>query len=295
MTSRRYSIAVIAGDGIGQEVVPAAITCLDAVAARHGCSFGWSDLPWGSEYYRQHGRMMPTDGIDQLRSHDAIFLGAVGDPQIPDTETLWGLLIPIRRHFDQYVNLQPVRSLSSVPTAVVDGDGIDLIIVRENVEGEYSTVGGRIYPGDEREAAVQQAVFTRTGVQRVARFAANLTDGLDRHPLRPVQPTDLRPVLHAQHLPMLPEGVKIQPEPRGQFSGGADTRQRLPRVARRTGHRPRPRPGNPPRRTRVSRPGPNSMSSLGGLSSISAIASSIRSARIRTSRRSRRAATSSLG
>ncbi|MFY1632938.1 tartrate dehydrogenase [Solwaraspora sp. WMMB335] len=174
MTSRRYDIAVLAGDGIGQEVVPAAIACLDVVAERHGCAFDWRPYPWGSDHFRQHGRMMPTDGIDQLRRHDAIFLGAVGDPEIPDTETLWGLLIPIRRHFDQYVNLRPVRSLASVPTRVVDADDIDLVIVRENVEGEYSTVGGRIYPGDDREAAVQQTIFTRIGVERVARFAGEL-------------------------------------------------------------------------------------------------------------------------
>ncbi|MFV2105519.1 tartrate dehydrogenase [Micromonospora sp. LOL_015] len=172
--SRRYDVAVIAGDGIGQEVVPAAITCLDVVAERHGYTVDWHAYPWGSTHFRQHGRMMPADGIDQLRSHRAIFLGAVGDPEIPDAETLWGLLIPIRRHFDQYVNLRPVRSLVSVPTRVVNAGDIDLVIVRENVEGEYSTVGGRIYPGDAREAAVQQTIFTRIGVERVARFAGEL-------------------------------------------------------------------------------------------------------------------------
>nr|MDT0662536.1 tartrate dehydrogenase [Micromonospora sp. DSM 115978] len=174
---RSYPVAVIAGDGIGQEVVPAAVRCLDLVAARHGFGLRWTEYPWGSDHYRKHGAMMPADGIDQLREHKAIFLGAVGDPEIPDTETLWGLLIPIRREFDQYVNLRPVRSLPGVPVRVTDPGEIDLVIVRENVEGEYSTVGGRIFLGEPREAAIQQAVFTRTGIDRVARYAATLATG----------------------------------------------------------------------------------------------------------------------
>src|SRR5262245_60875371 len=121
--------------------------------------------------------MMPADGLDALARHDAIFLGAVGDPSIPDTETLWGLLIPIRRAFDQYINLRPVRSLPGVPVRVRGVDEIDLVIVRENVEGEYSAVGGRIYQGTPHEAAIQEAVFTRRGVERAARFAATLATG----------------------------------------------------------------------------------------------------------------------
>ncbi|MET7402880.1 tartrate dehydrogenase [Dactylosporangium sp. NPDC005572] len=170
----RHRIAVIAGDGIGQEVVPAAIECLDAVAARHDIVLDWHDLDWGSEYYRSHGRMMPLDGLDRLAGHDAIFLGAVGVPDIPDVDTLWGLLIPIRRQFEQYVNLRPVRTLPGVPSPLAATEPVDIVIVRENNEGEYSQVGGRIYRGTEDELAIQESVFTRRGVTRVARYAARL-------------------------------------------------------------------------------------------------------------------------
>ncbi|GGK81597.1 tartrate dehydrogenase [Mangrovihabitans endophyticus] len=175
MSARR--IAVIAGDGIGPEVVPAAIGCLDAVAAAHGFSLDWTELPWGSAYYRAHGRMMPLDGLDTLAGHDAVFLGAVGDPGIPDVETLWGLLIPIRRRFDQYVNLRPVRRLPGVRSPLAGTEPIDLVIVRENTEGEYSEVGGRVYRGRPEELAVQEAVFTRHGVTRVAAYAAEVAAG----------------------------------------------------------------------------------------------------------------------
>jgi len=173
----RHRIAVIAGDGIGQEVVPAAVECLDAVAARHGVTLEWHHLGWGSDHYRAHGRMMPVDGLDTLAGYDAIFLGAVGVPDIPDVETLWGLLIPIRRAFAQYVNLRPVRTLPGVPSPVAPSGGIDLVIVRENNEGEYSEIGGRIYRGSADEIAIQESVFTRRGVERVARFAASLAAG----------------------------------------------------------------------------------------------------------------------
>ncbi|BCB78801.1 tartrate dehydrogenase [Phytohabitans flavus] len=172
----RHRIAVIAGDGIGQEVVPAAVECLDAVGARHGIAFDWHHLDWGSDHYRAHGRMMPVDGLDTLAGYDAIFLGAVGVPDIPDVETLWGLLIPIRRAFAQYVNLRPVRTLPGVPSPLA-GREIDLVIVRENNEGEYSEIGGRIYQGSADEIAIQESVFTRRGVERVARFAAGLAAG----------------------------------------------------------------------------------------------------------------------
>jgi tartrate dehydrogenase/decarboxylase/D-malate dehydrogenase len=167
-------IAVIAGDGIGQEVMPAAIRCVDAVAERQGLSFDWHHLEWGSDYYRANGRMMPVDGLEQLESHDAIFFGAVGAPDIPDVETLWGLLIPIRRAFEQYINLRPVKSFPGVRSPLKDADGIDMLIVRENNEGEYSEIGGRLYRGLPQEAAVQEAVFTRFGTERVARYAATL-------------------------------------------------------------------------------------------------------------------------
>ncbi|MCS5732518.1 tartrate dehydrogenase [Herbiconiux daphne] len=167
-------IAVIAGDGIGLEVVPAAIRCIDAVREVHGVELEWRELDWGSDYYRANGRMMPADGLDLLARHDAIFLGAVGDPSIPDTETLWGLLIPIRRRFEQYVNLRPARSLPGIPSVLRRDDPIDLMIVRENSEGEYSEIGGRYGRGLPSEAAMQETVFTRTGIARVARFAADL-------------------------------------------------------------------------------------------------------------------------
>ncbi|HEX3593062.1 MAG TPA: tartrate dehydrogenase [Pseudonocardiaceae bacterium] len=179
-SAARYSIAVIAGDGIGPEVVPAALGSLHLAAERFGFTLEVTEYDWGSDHHHRHGRMMPADGLERLAGHDAIFLGAVGDPSIPDVETLWGLLIPIRRTFDQYINLRPVRTLPGVPSPVVGGEHIDLVIVRENVEGEYSSVGGRIYQGQPGEAAVQEAIFTRRGVERAARFAADLATGRRR-------------------------------------------------------------------------------------------------------------------
>jgi tartrate dehydrogenase/decarboxylase/D-malate dehydrogenase len=172
--TRRHSVAAIAGDGIGPEVLPAALGSLHLVAQRYGFALDVTDYDWGSAYHHRHGTMMPADGLDRLARHDAIFLGAVGDPSIPDTETLWGLLIPIRRTFDQYINLRPVRTLAGIPSRVVGAEHIDLVIVRENVEGEYSSVGGRIYPGRPEEAAVQEAIFTRRGIARAAAYAAEL-------------------------------------------------------------------------------------------------------------------------
>lgn len=168
---RCYQVDVIAGDGIGQEVMPAATVCVDAVAESCGFSVEWRDRDWGSDYYRAHGRMMPVDGLDQLADGDAILLGAVGAPDIPDDVTLWGLLIPIRREFLQYVNLRPVRILPGVSSPLRDADGLDMVIVRENVEGEYSEVGGRLYRGRPEEMAVQEAVFTKLGLTRIAEFA----------------------------------------------------------------------------------------------------------------------------
>ncbi|HVX06705.1 tartrate dehydrogenase [Humibacter sp.] len=167
-------IAVIAGDGIGQEVMPAARECIDALSAWHPLELTWHELDWGSDYYRTHGRMMPLDGLDELARHDAIFLGAVGAPDIPDTETLWGLLIPIRRHFEQYVNVRPARTLPGIRPVLADDRRVDLVIVRENSEGEYSEIGGRFSRGGEGESAVQETVFTRRGIDRVARYAAEI-------------------------------------------------------------------------------------------------------------------------
>ena len=172
--SASYVVDVIAGDGIGREVVPAAMRCLDAAASTHSFTIHWRERDWGSDRYLADGAMMPKDGLDQLADGDAIFLGAVGVPEIPDHVTLWGLLIPIRRAFLQYVNLRPVRLLPGVPSPLSDPSGMDIVIVRENVEGEYSEVGGRVYSGRPEEAAFQQAIFTRSGVERVAQFAVEL-------------------------------------------------------------------------------------------------------------------------
>lgn len=171
--SRAYTVDVIAGDGIGQEVVPAAIRCVDRVADLHGLTITWRHRDWGSDHYRRHGAMMPADGLDQLASGDAILLGAVGDPAIDDTVTLWGLLIPIRRAFHQYVNLRPVKALPGVPSPI-GAAGLDVLVVRENVEGEYSEIGGRFGRGTLEEMAIQETVFTRRGIQRVAGYAADL-------------------------------------------------------------------------------------------------------------------------
>ena len=171
-----HRIAVIPGDGIGREVVPAAQEVLDVVAAAHDVAFTWTEYDWSCERHARTGRMMPEDGIEQLREHEQIFLGAVGFPGVPDHVSLWGLLIPVRRAFHQYVNLRPaklLRGLTSPLRAVPDG-GIDILVVRENSEGEYSDIGGRFGRGTPAEFALQESVFTRTGVERVARYAVDL-------------------------------------------------------------------------------------------------------------------------
>jgi tartrate dehydrogenase/decarboxylase / D-malate dehydrogenase len=156
--------------------VSVAIDVLDEVTRRHDVKLAFETFPWSCAYYAEHGRMMPPDGLDLLRGFDAIFLGAIGSPEVPDHVSLWGLLIPIRRTFDQYVNLRPVRLLPGMrsPLAAGRADGLDLVVVRENTEGEYSEIGGRLYRGTPHEAAVQEAVFTRRGVERIARYALDL-------------------------------------------------------------------------------------------------------------------------
>ena len=154
---KSYRIATIPGDGIGKEVVPEGIRVLEAAGRKHGFSLQWDQFPWSCEFYQKTGRMMPEDGLQQLRDYDAIFLGAVGFPPIPDHISLWGLLIPIRRHFQQYANLRPVRLMPGIESPLRDrktGD-IDFLIVRENNEGEYSSIGGRIYDGTEDESVTQ--------------------------------------------------------------------------------------------------------------------------------------------
>mgnify|MGYP005805487307 CR=1 FL=1 len=173
---REFRIAVIPGDGIGKEVVPEGIRVLEAAAAKHDLRFRWDEFPWSCEYFLQHGRMMPEDGLDQIRRHDAIFLGAVGFPGVPDHISLWGLLIPIRRGFRQYANLRPVKLMPGVPCPLAGrqvGD-IDFMVVRENNEGEYSSIGGRLYEGTDQEMAVQQSVFTRQGVDRILKVAFDI-------------------------------------------------------------------------------------------------------------------------
>lgn len=171
-----YSIAVIPGDGIGREVVPEGIRVLEAVGGRFGIGFRWTEFDWSCETYHRTGRMMPEDGIAQLRPHDAIFLGAVGFPGVPDHVSLWGLLIPIRREMRQYVNLRPVRLLRGIEAPLRDRgpEDIDFWVVRENNEGEYSEIGGRLYADTDAEMVVQETVFTRQGVDRIMRYAFEL-------------------------------------------------------------------------------------------------------------------------
>lgn len=180
-----YRIAVIPGDGIGKEVVPEGIKVLEAVAGRFGIEFTWDHFDWSCETYQATGRMMPEDGLQQIERHEAIYLGAVGFPGVPDHISLWGLLIPIRRYFQQYVNLRPVRLFAGVPCPLANrapGD-IDFMIVRENNEGEYSEIGGRLYENTEEELAVQQNIFTRKGVDRVLRYAFELAQSRPAHHL----------------------------------------------------------------------------------------------------------------
>jgi tartrate dehydrogenase/decarboxylase / D-malate dehydrogenase len=174
--AKSYDIAVIAGDGIGGEVVPEGIKVLEAAARRFGFSFKWREFDWSCERFAKTGRMMPEDGLDQLRTRDGIFLGAVGFPGVPDHVSLWGLLIPIRREFRQYVNLRPIKLLVGVDSPLKDrkpGE-IDFYVVRENVEGEYSAIGGRLYAGTDQELAMQETIFTRKGTDRIMRYAFEL-------------------------------------------------------------------------------------------------------------------------
>jgi tartrate dehydrogenase/decarboxylase / D-malate dehydrogenase len=177
-TNRVYRIAVIPGDGIGKEVMPEGVRVLEAAAKRFGFEVrqDWFDFS-SYDYYEKHGRMLPEDWKQRIGSHDALFFGAVGWPEkMPDHVSLWGSLLQFRREFDQYVNLRPVRLMPGVPSPLAGrepGD-IDFWVVRENTEGEYSSIGGRMFPGTEREFAVQETVMTRVGIDRVLRFAFEL-------------------------------------------------------------------------------------------------------------------------
>ena len=171
-----YNIGVIPGDGIGKEVIPEGIKILETISGYYNISFNWEMFDWSCEHYVKTGKMMPENGLQQLEKKDAIFLGAVGFPGVPDHISLWGLLIPIRRAFQQYINIRPVRLFEGVPCPLANrkAEDIDLVIVRENNEGEYSEVGGRIFAGTENEIVSQQSIFTRRGVDRVLRYAFEL-------------------------------------------------------------------------------------------------------------------------
>ncbi|MEI9983087.1 MAG: tartrate dehydrogenase [Aliidongia sp.] len=182
--SRRYRIAVIPGDGIGKEVVPEGVKVLEAAAKHYGFELDIDSFDFAScDYYQRHGRMMPEDWKQQIGGHDAIFFGAVGWPAtVPDHVSLWGSLVQFRREFDQYANVRPVRLMPGVPCPLAGrnpGD-IDFYVVRENTEGEYSSIGGRIFPGTEREVVMQETVMSRVGVDRILRYAFELAQSRDK-------------------------------------------------------------------------------------------------------------------
>ena len=171
-----YQIATIPGDGIGKEVIPESVKILNAIAAKCGFQLKFKNHDYSCEYFKNYGKMMPEDGLERLRDSDSIFLGAVGYPGVPDHISLWGLLIPIRRNFQQYVNLRPVKLLKGVASPLKNPGPVDFYIVRENNEGEYSSIGGRLYEGTDHELAVQESIFTRRGVDRVMKYAFELAN-----------------------------------------------------------------------------------------------------------------------
>ncbi|MDQ6704604.1 MAG: tartrate dehydrogenase [Acidobacteriota bacterium] len=173
---KEFHIAVIAGDGVGQEVIPEGKRVLDRMGERYDFRLAYQDFDWGADYYFRNGRMCPPDFLDLLQPCDAIFLGAVGHPEIADNVTLNGLLLPIRRRFDQYANVRPAVLYPGVqsPLALRKGERIDMVVVRENTEGEYAQVGGFLYQEQPEEVAIQTSVFTRRGIDRVVRYAFEL-------------------------------------------------------------------------------------------------------------------------
>ncbi len=173
---QNLSIAIIAGDGIGREVTQPAFEIAREAASDAGASLEAVPYDWGSDYFFQHGRMMPSDALETLRRHDAILLGAVGHPKIPDNVTLNGLLLPIRRRFDQFANVRPAILYSGIesPLRGLNGSDIDLVVVRENTEGEYAQAGGFVHETHQQEVAVQTSVFTRHGIERIVRYAFDL-------------------------------------------------------------------------------------------------------------------------
>ncbi|RIV20213.1 tartrate dehydrogenase [Alicyclobacillaceae bacterium I2511] len=183
---KTYEVAVLPGDGIGKEVVPAAQRVLEAAAQLHGgLKFSYEEFPWGCEYYAAQGEMMPHSALDTLAAFPLIFLGAVGYPTVPDHVSLWGMLIPIRRSFQEYINLRPVHTLRGVSSPLTSAaqSPIDFLVVRENSEGEYSNMGGRIHEGTPYETAVQVSYFSRMAVERVLRYAFTQAEASSRHRL----------------------------------------------------------------------------------------------------------------
>ena len=181
---RNYKIATIAGDGIGKEVVPESLKVLKETAKKHQFKIDFNQFDFSScEYYSKHGKMLPDDWKEKIGNHDAIFFGAVGDPaKVPDHISLWGSLLKFRREFDQYINLRPVKLFEGVPCPLANkkpGD-IDMLIVRENTEGEYSSVGGRMYKDSDREIAIQETIMSRHGVDRVQKYAFELAKSRKR-------------------------------------------------------------------------------------------------------------------
>ena len=191
-----YRIAVIPGDGIGREVVPEGVKVLETVSSAFDLSSEYENFDWSCERYLDIGAMMPEDGIKQLSAFDAIFLGAVGFPTVLDHVSLWGLLIPIRREFQQYINLRPVRLFEGMqcPLAGKKPGDIDFYVVRENCEGEYSNIGGRLYEGTDNEMAMQQSIFTRKGTDRVLKYAFELA--MSRKAKRVTSATKSNGIIH---------------------------------------------------------------------------------------------------
>ncbi|WP_085522100.1 tartrate dehydrogenase [Tuberibacillus sp. Marseille-P3662] len=179
---KKYSIAVVPGDGVGKEVMPEAVEVLETLAEVHGgVSFSFDWYPWSCDYYLEHGQMMPEDGMSRLQNHNAVFLGAVGDPtRVPDHVSLWGLLINIRREFEQVINVRPAKNLKGIRSPLANPNDFNFIVVRENSEGEYSEVGGRIHRGAD-ELAIQNAVFTRKAAERTMDYAFQLAEGRRGH------------------------------------------------------------------------------------------------------------------
>ena len=172
---RTYNIAAIPGDGIGREVIAEGVKVLNVLARQsRRFKFSFRQFPWSSDYYLKRGYYIPAGGLEALRKFDAIFFGAVGDPRVPDHISLWGLRLPICQGFDQYANVRPARVLPGVQSPLKDGKGIDWVIIRENTEGEYSGSGGRVHQGLPAEIATETSVFTRSGVERIHRFAFEL-------------------------------------------------------------------------------------------------------------------------